>query len=260
MKNPCALVLRSDAPEKIPRAEIEEFKKKHGLLGYYIKVSDMAGMEDYSAFDFVVVAHNEFDDFRRKIINTKVLVCFQMQEMIGGAEVSYDTIDALKNYFSFSSCHLEVDCAVECELAKISDRALFYKIMGKLGVGVVMTKQPDTKVSAMSLENATDHVKLQDAGSASLEKDFSSIRKKVDSLDKIIAEALMQREELVELMGELKAENNLQLFEPGRWHEIQDKIKAFALENGLDENYLSALYELIHLHALKKMLKISLEK
>ena len=79
------------------------------------------------------------------------------------------------------------------------------------------------------------------------EKDFSG---------KEIIDVISKRIELVEKIGEFKKEQDLTTFQVDRWNEIFKSRLDWALEKGLDKDFIEDLYKVIHLGSINVQNKI----
>jgi len=80
---------------------------------------------------------------------------------------------------------------------------------------------------------------------------IEELRKQIDEIDRQLVEILNERAGLALKIRELKAENNLPLYDPGREEEIFQKITS--MNNGpLYDDDLRGIYENI-LHTMKSL-------
>lgn len=75
--------------------------------------------------------------------------------------------------------------------------------------------------------------------------DLQIIRKYLDELDTALRFILLQRMALISLVGEIKAENNLPVFQPEREKQIFKSIQDFCENTGLNTQLLNDIYTTI---------------
>jgi len=254
-----ALVLSGNALMDAPSILLKRLKIQNSVpLGCYLKPDKSETSDNIAEFDFVVVAHGGFKHIKNTIRKNKIVVSFPLKTVDINNHFPGRMIKRLRDYFAFASDHPEITCGVECETDKILDIQRFNNVLYKLGITAVIVPYKKNRNDEKLFQcrylasEGSDEV-----GDDNLLKRFIALRKKVDDLDKKIVAAIGQRTALIELMGRIKKQNDLQLFEPGRWNSIKKSISRTACVNGLDDELIQEIYELIHLYALKKMMEIS---
>jgi chorismate mutase len=81
---------------------------------------------------------------------------------------------------------------------------------------------------------------------------ISQLRQKINSLDEFIIESLAERMKIAESIGEIKKEIHMDVWQNERWNEVlisrmrQGKLK------GLDPDFISHLYQLVHQESVRK--------
>ncbi len=86
---------------------------------------------------------------------------------------------------------------------------------------------------------------------------LEDLRSQIDRVDKEILEAISERFKIVDKIGEYKRDNNITTLQMNRWDTLlQDKI---AKANGLslDDEFVKAIYQLIHKESVKKQSEIA---
>lgn len=78
------------------------------------------------------------------------------------------------------------------------------------------------------------------------------IREQIDQADREILEAIATRMNLVEKIGEFKKENNVAIFQIGRWKEIFKTRPEWAKALNLDADFIKELYRFIHQQSVQK--------
>jgi len=74
---------------------------------------------------------------------------------------------------------------------------------------------------------------------------IEKLRKEIDSIDDSIIQLLSKRKGIVKKISEIKKQKNKPIIDEGREQEIIGRIKKIAKENGLDENFIESVYEMI---------------
>ncbi len=85
---------------------------------------------------------------------------------------------------------------------------------------------------------------------------LDEIREGIDDVDKELIEVIAKRINLVEKIGEFKKEQDLTTFQVDRWNEIFKSRIKWALDKGLDKDFIEDLYKVIHLGSINVQNKI----
>ena len=78
----------------------------------------------------------------------------------------------------------------------------------------------------------------------------------IDEVDKEIVDVIAKRIALVEKIDEFKKETDLTTFQVDRWNEIFKSRLDWAIEKGLDKDFIEDLYKVIHLGSINVQNKI----
>ena len=70
-------------------------------------------------------------------------------------------------------------------------------------------------------------------------------RAKIDSLDDQLVDLLVEREQIIREVADLKAANDIPAVLQDRVDEVRERAVARAVAKGADENYIRAIYEKI---------------
>lgn len=81
---------------------------------------------------------------------------------------------------------------------------------------------------------------------ASKHPELERLREKIDEADKRLIEALSERMQLVEKIGELKRKEALEVVDERRWSELLAKRLTWAGNRGLSSALVKDIFELIH--------------
>ena len=85
---------------------------------------------------------------------------------------------------------------------------------------------------------------------------LNEIRENIDEVDKEIIDIISKRINLVEKIGEFKKEQDLTTFQVDRWNEIFKSRLKWAMDKGLDKDFIEDLYKVIHLGSINVQNKI----
>ncbi len=83
------------------------------------------------------------------------------------------------------------------------------------------------------------------------ESKLFELRAQIDTLDRQLIEILKKRLSVCEQIGQLKRENNVAIYQPGRWREISVSRPRWADELGLDANWVRQILTLIHAESIR---------
>lgn len=95
-------------------------------------------------------------------------------------------------------------------------------------------------------------------GTGLLELEY--LRQTADNIDAEIIELLARRMEISGQMGVIKRQNNITAYQPERWREILESRCLQGSRQSLDEQYIAALWQIIHDESIKKQLELPAKK
>lgn len=78
------------------------------------------------------------------------------------------------------------------------------------------------------------------------------LRDLIDQLDEDIAQKLGARMDIVERIGEYKAQHNVAILQPARWEQIMRRQHHLCLELGLDAGFVEAFMNAIHDESIRR--------
>ena len=78
------------------------------------------------------------------------------------------------------------------------------------------------------------------------------MRQKIDRIDQKLLETLAARMELVQQIGLLKKAKGLAAFQPARWDHVLERVRDFARDRGLSEQFLEDIFNRIHQESIRK--------
>ncbi|MCS6824040.1 MAG: bifunctional 3-deoxy-7-phosphoheptulonate synthase/chorismate mutase type II [Cytophagaceae bacterium] len=85
---------------------------------------------------------------------------------------------------------------------------------------------------------------------------LEDLRSKIDNIDRELVEILAQRMAVVEKIGEYKKENNITTFQVKRWDEIMKNRAELAKKMGLNPEFVTEIYKIIHEESIRKQTEI----
>ncbi|OEJ99617.1 chorismate mutase [Roseivirga misakiensis] len=114
------------------------------------------------------------------------------------------------------------------------------------------------QVSTDQFLEIVDNLNLRDAGftDKSYLNQLDIIRQQIDQADRELLEAIAIRMNLVEKIGEFKKENNVAIFQVGRWKEIFKSRPEWAKQMNLDPEFATELLRLLHQQSVKKQTEV----
>ncbi|GAB3821230.1 bifunctional 3-deoxy-7-phosphoheptulonate synthase/chorismate mutase type II [Pontibacter rugosus] len=110
------------------------------------------------------------------------------------------------------------------------------------------------QVTPAALKDILDRLQVRKPkyDDAELVNRAEELRLQIDAADHHIIEALAKRMALVELIGEYKKLNNVQVLQLERWKEIFRTRANWAEEAGVSPAFIEELYKLIHVESIRK--------
>ena len=112
------------------------------------------------------------------------------------------------------------------------------------------------QITPETLINLLNKLRARDAAITDKEvkKKIARLRAEISQTDSQIIEDLAERVRRAEEIGRLKQEHNIPVLQLTRWeHLLKDHI-AKAEQLGLESEFIKAIFELIHTHAIKRQL------
>lgn len=113
---------------------------------------------------------------------------------------------------------------------------------------------PEQQLTPNSIQELLKKLEYRDATSSNRAyiDHLDIIREQIDQADREILEAIATRMNLVEKIGEFKKENNVAIFQIGRWKEIFKTRPKWAKALNLDADFIKELYRFIHQQSVQK--------
>jgi chorismate mutase len=108
------------------------------------------------------------------------------------------------------------------------------------------------QITPLQLKAMMDSIIIR--SSTSLNNDFHQqlieLRARVDSVDDLILQALINRNLFIKEIGNFKFEKNMTILQMQRWEEILKRQLENGVGSGLNPDYIKKIYELIHSEAI----------
>ncbi len=96
------------------------------------------------------------------------------------------------------------------------------------------------------------HARGKSINNTDLQKQISQLRACIEQVDDRILQDLSERMRWVEQIGRIKRENDIPVLQIERWENLLEDHLRKCRQLGLDENFIKAIFELIHLQAIKQ--------
>ncbi len=94
-------------------------------------------------------------------------------------------------------------------------------------------------------------VRKEKGGSEAYELALNELRSKIDITDEVLIQQLAKRMKIADEIGKVKAENNVQILQSGRWNAIRDKAISEGGQVGLSEEFITEVYNAIHQESIR---------
>ncbi|MCC9136133.1 chorismate mutase [Pontibacter silvestris] len=79
---------------------------------------------------------------------------------------------------------------------------------------------------------------------------LQDLRSLIDKLDNELINILFLRSDVSKRIGEYKRANALDIYQAGRWNQVVENRLKVAIETGLDEGFVKAIFDAIHQHSM----------
>lgn len=154
---------------------------------------------------------------------------------MGGAaylvpEISHRAMD-----LGFDGLMVEVHCNPSCALCDASQQLLPSEF-GAL-VSNLRRRDPDSKDEAFA-------------------SDVAELRSRIDSLDESMLELLSRRMEVSRSIGKLKKDRDVAVLQLSRWDSVLSRARHHGAEYGLDPEFVSSLFNIIHAASIAEQNKV----
>ncbi len=116
----------------------------------------------------------------------------------------------------------------------------------------------DQQIESTQLKSILGNLLLRDASftKENIISQLEVIRDQINEADRELLEAINQRINLVEKIGEFKKDNNVAIFQLSRWKEIFRSRQEWAEQLNLDSEFTVELLRLLHQQSVKKQTEI----
>jgi chorismate mutase len=96
----------------------------------------------------------------------------------------------------------------------------------------------------------------ENAPSPSFHAALDKLREQINHIDDELMQLISQRMSIAEKIGEYKKNNNVTIFQQGRWNEVLQKALAKATKVGLSEEFITRYMDAIHMESINRQNKI----
>jgi chorismate mutase len=100
------------------------------------------------------------------------------------------------------------------------------------------------------------HVRTSGTDDASANRSLEELREAIDQVDQQLLSVLEERSNVVQLIGEWKRAKNVKPFQVARWKALLADRMDRAGAQGLDEEYVKAIFEVIHRESVLRQSQI----
>jgi chorismate mutase len=108
------------------------------------------------------------------------------------------------------------------------------------------------QITPFELKSMMDKIIIRksDAVDIDFHQKLVELRASVDSIDDLILQALISRNNFIEQIGNYKFEKNMTILQMQRWEEILKRQLENGIASGLSPEFIKKIYELIHSEAI----------
>lgn len=167
------------------------------------------------------------------------------------------------------------DLPVICDPSHISGKAEMIEEVAQKSIdlnmdGLMIETHPnpvlalsDSKqqITPQNLIEILNNLKIRETHSDNLEFEnlLDEFRHTINDIDSELLRVLEQRMAVVEKIGTYKYENNITVFQLDRWAEILKTRKAEAYKLGLSDEFIQAIFQLIHSESIRIQTEVTKE-
>jgi chorismate mutase len=171
---------------------------------------------------------------------------------------------------------LKVECpdlSVICDPSHISGRVDMIEEVAQKAIdlnmdGLMIETHPNPEkalsdakqqVAPQKLIEILNNLKIRETHSDNIEFEnlLEQFRHAINDIDTELLRILEQRMDVVEKIGAYKYENNVAVFQLDRWAEILKTRKATGYKLGLSDEFIQAVFQLIHAESIRLQTEIS---
>ncbi len=115
------------------------------------------------------------------------------------------------------------------------------------------------QLTPLALGILLDSLKVRNVTSANkaFTDQLEQLRVMIDEIDEQMIRTLAQRMKMINRVGEYKRDNNVTVFQLERWQEILKSRMAMGIIQGLDENFVKEVCELLHKESIRRQTEIT---
>ncbi|MFN7015277.1 MAG: chorismate mutase [Bacteroidia bacterium] len=118
------------------------------------------------------------------------------------------------------------------------------------------------QITPQKLIEILNNLKIRETHSENLEFEnlLEQLRNEINEIDTELLRVLEQRMDIVEKIGTYKYANNVAIFQLDRWAEILKTRKATGYKLGLSDEFIQAIFQLIHTESIRIQTEVTKEK
>jgi chorismate mutase len=98
------------------------------------------------------------------------------------------------------------------------------------------------------------HARQKTITNSPLQKQISQLRGYIEQVDDRILQDLSERMRWVDQIGQIKRDNDIPVLQIHRWENLLEDHLRKAKQLGLDEEFVKSIFELIHVHSVKRQI------
>ncbi|HNB80662.1 MAG TPA: bifunctional 3-deoxy-7-phosphoheptulonate synthase/chorismate mutase type II [Chitinophagaceae bacterium] len=106
------------------------------------------------------------------------------------------------------------------------------------------------------LNKLLQHLVLRQGEATDGSGKIEEIRQMLDSMDAELVELIGKRMDMVKILGEIKAQNNMPIYQAERWRDIVESRTGWGQHSGLDALFITQLFQLIHDKSIQTQIAI----
>ncbi len=109
------------------------------------------------------------------------------------------------------------------------------------------------QITPKKLSEITEKLQIRKKASKSsdFQKNLTTLREKVDSLDEEIMDSLIKRMQLAKEFGQIKKEHNVSILQNERWNMVLDKMIKHGKTGNLSEEFILKIFKAVHQESIE---------
>ena len=146
----------------------------------------------------------------------------------------------------------------------VEDIARQALILGFDGLMIEVHPDPDRalsdaaqQITPKALGDMLGRLKTRSSSTADTEATaaIDDLRTGIDRIDASLIGLLAERMNISEAIGRIKERSGLTVLQADRWNSVLEKVRAMAKEKGLDDSFITEVFNLIHRASMERQLR-----